>query len=193
MDFVMIKRQAKTGMQGGWLMGAICVLLYGLIDFAVSTIVVGSLLVTVPLSYGLVAYFMRQNDYHQQDLNLLFSGFSRFVDTMVAGLLISLIIAVGLVFLIIPGIIFACAYSMTFFIMAENPTISGIDAMKASWDLMNGHKWEYFCLMFSFIGWAILCLLTCGIGFLFLQPYMTVASLHYYRLIAHGYSGQIKA
>ena len=179
MDFVMIKRQAKTGMQGGWLMGAICVLLYGLIDSAASTIVVGSLLVTGPLSYGLVAYFMRQNDYHQQDLNLLFRGFSRFVDTMVAGLLISLIIAVGLVFLIIPGIIFACAYSMTFFIMAENPTISGIDAMKASWDLMNGHKWEYFCLMFSFIGWAILCLLTCGIGFLFLQPYMTVASLHY--------------
>lgn len=193
MNFALIKQQAKAGMAGGWFMGALCMLVCSLVNSAASTIVVGSLLIAGPMAYGTVAYFMHQNDYHQQDLNRLFSGFSRFVDTMVAGLLMSLAISVGLVLLIVPGIIIACGLSMTFFIMAENPNISGVDALKASWNLMNGHKWEYFCLMFSFIGWAILSVLTCGIGFLFLSSYITVTELHYYRLIAHGYSGGIKA
>lgn len=188
MNFAHIKCQARSGMEGGWWMGALVILIYGLVNSAASSIIVGSLLIAGPISYGLVAYFTYQNDFHRQDLNLLFSGFSRFVETFVAGLLQSLAIAIGYMILIVPGIILTCGFSMTFYIMTENPTISGVDALKASWNLMKGHKWQYFCFMLSFIGWMLLSILTCGIGCFFLAPYMITAQLHYYRAIAHNYT-----
>lgn len=38
--------------------------------------------------------------------------------------------------------------------------------------MMDGHKWEYFVLQLSFIGWGILSILSLGIGFLWLKPYV---------------------
>ena len=46
--------------------------------------------------------------------------------------------------------------------------------------MMEGHKMQFFLLQLSFIGWALLCLLTLGIGFFFLQPYMSVATASFY-------------
>ena len=42
--------------------------------------------------------------------------------------------------------------------------------------MMDGNKMKLFMLDLSFIGWAILCLFTFGIGFFFLQPYMQAIS-----------------
>ena len=52
--------------------------------------------------------------------------------------------------------------------------------------MMNGHKMDFFCLQLRFIGWALLCVITCGIGFLWLAPYMTAASLNFYRQLRYG-------
>ena len=88
--------------------------------------------------------------------------------------------------LIVPGIIVACGLSMTFFIMVDDPNISGIDALQQSWNMMRGRKWDYFCLQFRFIGWLLLAILTCGIGMIFLQPYMVAASQNFYRKLRYG-------
>ena len=53
--------------------------------------------------------------------------------------------------------------------------------MFASKKLMDGHKGELFMLGLSFIGWEFLCVLTCGIGYLFLNPYMNAAHAAFYR------------
>jgi uncharacterized membrane protein len=50
--------------------------------------------------------------------------------------------------------------------------------------MMHGNKWRLFCLELSFIGWGILCLLTCGIGFLWLSPYMFQAEAAMYHEIS---------
>ncbi len=75
---------------------------------------------------------------------------------------------------------------MTFFIMADDPNISGIDALKMSWNLMNGQKMNLFCLYLRFIGWMILAIITCGIGYLWLAPYMTATTLNFYRQLRYG-------
>ena len=67
------------------------------------------------------------------------------------------------------------------FIMAENPDMTPREALRASSDLMEGHRWELFCLRFSFIGWEILAGLTLGIGALFLNPYMNAAEMAFYK------------
>ena len=45
---------------------------------------------------------------------------------------------------------------------------------------MDGYKLQYFFLGLSFIGWMLLCLLTLGIGFLWLIPYIQVTYAKFY-------------
>lgn len=58
--------------------------------------------------------------------------------------------------LVIPGIVKSYSYAMTPFILSENPEMSANDAITASRELMDGHKWDLFCLYLSFIGWNLL-------------------------------------
>ena len=46
---------------------------------------------------------------------------------------------------------------------------------------MRGNRWRLFCLGFSFIGWSLLCVLTLGIGTLWLRPYEEAAWAAFYR------------
>ncbi|MBY6037267.1 DUF975 family protein [Fictibacillus nanhaiensis] len=82
--------------------------------------------------------------------------------------------------LIIPGIIKGLAYSQTYYVLKDQPDIGINKAITESRKLMKGYKWKFFVLQLSFIGWVILCLLTLGIGFLWLAPYMSSSSAAFY-------------
>lgn len=82
--------------------------------------------------------------------------------------------------LIIPGIIKAYAYAMTEFILEDDDEVSNNEAIERSMQMMEGHKMELFLLDLSFIGWYILSILTLGIGFLWLSPYMKSARAAFY-------------
>jgi uncharacterized membrane protein len=75
-------------------------------------------------------------------------------------------------------------YAMSDYILAENPEMPPSDALAESKRMMHGNKWRMFCLELSFIGWGILCLCTCGIGFLWLSPYMFQAEAAMYHEIS---------
>ena len=106
--------------------------------------------------------------------------------TFLTSLLMQIFITLWTLLFIIPGIIATYAYSMTYYILDEHPDMKPMEAIRRSKELMRGHKWEYFCLQFSFIGWWILSIFTLGIGFLFLSPYMEQANYVFYYNIAHG-------
>ncbi|MGG0289373.1 DUF975 family protein [Bacillus pacificus] len=78
------------------------------------------------------------------------------------------------------------SYSMTYYVMVEKPEYSVSQAMKESKNLMKGHKLDLFLLWLSFIGWAILAIFTLGIGFLWLSPYVSTTTAHFYRYISKG-------
>ncbi len=165
-------------------MAALVTFIMALIEGALSATYVLVLLVAGPLSYGYFLYLNRQVDYKQQDLNLLFEGFTKhFAQSLIAGLLISLSVGIGCLLLFVPGIILACGFSMTYLIMIDRPEMSGVDAMKASWNLMKGQKWSYFCLCFRYIGWILLSLITFGILMMWIQPYMYTAQIGFYRKV----------
>ena len=88
--------------------------------------------------------------------------------------------------LIVPGIIKAFSYAMTPYIMVEHPEYSASEAINASCELMRGHKWELFCLYLSFIGWAFLSVITCCIGFFWLEPYISVSQAAFYKDLKNG-------
>lgn len=183
---VLLMRRAKAQLQNKWVNIAIGSLIYLLLICLAGYTYIGELILYGPLTLGYVIYIACNIDTGRNDFNLLFKGFERFVDTLVAGLLYSVAVSVGMVLLIVPGIILACGFSMTFFLMLDDRNLSGIDALQKSWNMMKGYKWEYFCLQFRFIGWILLSILTCGIGYIFLYPYMTTANLNFYRKLRYG-------
>ena len=81
---------------------------------------------------------------------------------------------------IVPGIIAAYRYAMAPYIMAEHPELTASEAIEQSKTMMNGNKGRLFCLGFSFIGWILLAALTCGIGTVFLAPYIKAANTAFY-------------
>ena len=85
--------------------------------------------------------------------------------------------------LIIPGIIKAFAYSQAMYIIAENPEMNAMDALKRSEEMMKGHKMEMFVLGLSFIGWILLGMLTLGLLYIWLLPYMNATMTIFYNNI----------
>ena len=91
---------------------------------------------------------------------------------------------VGFVVFIIPGMIIGLALTMVNFIIADNPDISPFEALKKSYQMMKGFKWKYFCLFFRFVGWFILGVVTIGIGFLWVTPYLSMSAVIFYENIS---------
>ena len=69
---------------------------------------------------------------------------------------------------------------MTPYIAYDRPDLDADDCIHESRMMMKGYKWKLFCMDLSFIGWAILCLFTLGIGFLWLQPYIEASHAKFY-------------
>lgn len=140
-------------------------------------------LIFAPLNLGIAICFLKFIRTRDFDLEDLFKGFNNYVTALIAQVLMTIFIALWTLLLIIPGIIAEIKYSMTFYIIADNPEISALDAIDKSKKMMDGHKWEYFCLQLSFIGWGILSIITCGIGFIWLVPYVKTSNTYFYENI----------
>lgn len=117
----------------------------------------------------------------------LFSYFRYGGKIILANLLKTLFIVLWSLLFVIPGILAAYNYAMVPYILAEHPELSAKQALKESKDLMYGHRWRLFCLGISFIGWSFLCVLSCGVGYLWLTPYMQAATADFYREISGTY------
>ena len=61
--------------------------------------------------------------------------------------------------LYVPGLVKTFSYAMTEYVAVDHPDWSANECITESRRLMDGHKWRYFCLMLSFIGWFILVVL----------------------------------
>ncbi len=94
----------------------------------------------------------------------------------------SLIILIGALYVLFIGFLvrLELMFSMTYFVHIDQPELPIWDAMKESRRLMNGHKWELFCLQLTFIGWYFLSILTLGIGFIWLIPYAYATTAVFY-------------
>ena len=85
---------------------------------------------------------------------------------------------------IIGGAIKTFSYYLCGFILAENPTMKGGDAIALSRKMMNGHKWECFLLELSFVPWHLLSLATFGLSSLFYSSaYLSAARCEFYAAV----------
>lgn len=108
-------------------------------------------------------------------------GFDNFGRKLGGYLWMELFIYLWSLLFVIPGIIKAISYALTPYILADCKNVRATDALKLSMRMMEGHKWEYFVLGLSFIGWMLLTFLTCGLLYVFyVGPYMNNTFAGYY-------------
>ncbi len=130
---------------------------------------------------SIVTYFISFSKGEILGTSTLFDGFSSFGKNFVTYLLVVLFTYLWSLLLIIPGIIKSLSYSMTFYILTDNPNLTAREAITESRKMMNGYKGKLLLLGLSFIGWAILATLSLGIGYLWLIPYMQLTMAHFYQ------------
>ena len=139
-------------------------------------------LLALPLSWGLTVSLLRNHREESVDLENLFDGFrgGRYTRVFCALFLVNLFTFLWTLLLIIPGIMKAFSYALTPYILLDEPELTARQAITRSCEIMQGRRWKLFCLSLSFIGWGILSLLTFGIGFLWLAPYMNASIAAFY-------------
>lgn len=150
-----------------------------------------NLLIAGPLQLGVVIFFLaiaRQQP--NPEFGLAFSGFQRFGTALLALILVTLFTLLWMLLLIIPGIIASFRYALTFYVLADNPEMGALEAINRSKALMNGNKWKLFCLGWRFIGWVLIGVLTCGIGLLWVMPYMQTSVSRFYDDVRGAQTGQ---
>ena len=133
------------------------------------------------MSMGRATYSLNLIDGVEAEFADLFVGFRRFYDALIMNVVSILMVFLGMLLFVVPGIILGYAYAMAPYILAETPDISGTEALRLSRQMMKGHKWELFWLELTFIGWSILAAFTLGLGNLALAPYQGVSKASFYR------------
>ena len=143
-----------------------------------------ALLVSGPLTVGLGMYCLRVWRGEETSLEQVFTdGFSNYGHTLGGTLRMALFTFLWSLLFVIPGIVKGFAYSMTPYILGDCPKVSATDALKLSMRMMKGHKFEYFVLQLSFIGWGLLSALTLGIlNIFYVSPYFNLSCAGYYAL-----------
>ncbi len=176
--------QAQDALTGRWGLAVGTFLVYFLIVVMIQLIpivgAIGGLLIGGPMSVGIAIFSLAIARKEDASLNQIFEGFKNFGTALGTYFLVALFTLLWMLLLIIPGIIAAISYSQVFFILAEDSSIGAMDAITKSKEMMNGYKWKYFFLGLRFFGWALLCILTLGIGFLWLAPYAEVSYANFY-------------
>ncbi|MBQ7182255.1 MAG: DUF975 family protein [Bacteroidaceae bacterium] len=194
----------RADLSGRWLEAAMLTFVFCIISGIFSATFVGAFnlwlpgvgsactLLLIPMAWSFTVVFLtnrRREDSDPFDIGHLFDGYrnGQFLRIFTTILLEGIYIFLWCLLFIIPGIIKAFSYSMTTYILRDYPELKNNAAIELSMDMMQGHKADLFWLYLTFIGWGILCLLTLGIGFFWLEPYMEASIANFYEDVKAEY------
>jgi uncharacterized membrane protein len=189
-DNLTLMRASREALRGKWGVAILTFFIFSLLTTTSGTLRAHGSVLTLsstltliiggPLALGAAIFSLSISRGKEARLGQLFEGFDHFATALVTYLLLLLYVFLWMLLLIFPGIIAALGYSMTFYILADDPLIKPQDALKKSKSMMYGHKEKLFYLCLRFLLLAILCILTLGIGFLWLVPYVHVTMAKFY-------------
>jgi uncharacterized membrane protein len=187
---ITLMREARESLRGKWGLAILTFFIYTLLTTTSgstrlygSMLTISSMLTLIiggPLALGAAIFSLSISRGKEAMLEQIFQGFNNFSTALIAYLLIILYVLLWALLLIVPGIIAALGYSMVFYILADDPLIKPQDALKKSKSMMDGYKMKLFYLCLRFFLLALLCILTLGIGFFWLIPFIHVTMAKFY-------------
>ena len=175
-----LRAEARAALSGKWTMAALVTLIYLVISVGLSYLPINAVLrymliyiVMLPVGYGYSVLFLdvfrKTGDV---ELGKLFDGFKDFSRVFCTLLLMVVYTILWTLLLIVPGIMKSYSYAMTAFILRDEPQLKNNEAIEKSMRMMEGHKMNLFVLDLTFIGWILLGIVTCGLGLLWVEPYI---------------------
>ena len=187
-----IRRQAREQLGGkifatNWLMLLVVGLMSSLINSVAAGVTsfvggIGAFVIAGSLAYGM-ARTTTNLARGQEKIDILdfFKGFTDgFLRIFLLGLMTNLFVMLWSLLFVIPGIVKSYSYAMAPFIMQDDPNKDWKQCIDESRAMMDGHKAQLFLLDLSFIGWILLGLLCCGVGVMFVTPYINQARANFY-------------
>ena len=138
------------------------------------------ILLTRPLMYGAFLVYLRAVKNRRVVVKDMFDVSQNYLNVVLANLFVLVIVAVGTVLFIIPGIFLACRLSFTIFLVTDRK-MEAVEAVKESWRLTAGHSWTILLIAMVAIPISILGLACFGIGIVGAMMWvgMAHASLYY--------------
>jgi uncharacterized membrane protein len=100
-----------------------------------------------------------------------------------AHILTGIALFIGFICLIVPGIILAVGLAFVPYLVVERG-LGPIEAMKESWRITKGHKWNLFLLGLVFLGLLILGVIALFVGMFVAIPVAMIAGAHAYRTLS---------
>ncbi|WP_031537769.1 MULTISPECIES: DUF975 family protein [unclassified Bacillus (in: firmicutes)] len=209
MKIKQIKTEARQALRGYWGKGVFISFIYFFVSMVLTTIVdilfsggihnwlyqeyspVGSefgnfiiSLLYIPLTVGIIWFYLGLVRTENPQVSQIFSIYTNValsVKLIGTNIMIGIFTFLWSLLFLIPGIIKGLAYSQTMLLLKDNPEFGIFEAITESRRRMDGYKWKYFLLGLSFIGWGLLCILSIGIGFLWLIPYVYTSNAAFYQ------------
>lgn len=150
-------------------------------NFGVSPLVI---LITGPMTLGLYIFTLAFLNEESLEFKKIFSGFKFYFKALFASVIYLVVVLIGFVLFIIPGIVFAMMFSQVYFIIADNPEVGVIEAFKQSKAMMHGHKWQFFKLSLRYAFYFLLGIFTLFIWWLWLIPQNYISFGLFYKNIS---------
>ena len=146
-----------------------------------------SLFITPPIGVGLALFFLNIHSGNKLEIKTIFNPFKDvWVNSVLAYFMMIVIILIGFILFFIPGVIATLMFSQVLYIIAEDNKIDPYNALVKSKKMMEGNKWKLFKIMLIILLLAIVCILTLGIGFIWLAPYQNAVYAKFYNVIKEG-------
>ncbi len=142
-----------------------------------------------PIEIGGCRFFI-ENSYEKASAGKLGFAFKKgtYGNAVLTLFLRNLYIALWSLLLVVPGIVKSYEYRLIPYLLADDPKMPREDAFRISKEMMNGQKMEAFILDFSFIGWALLSMITFGIaGIFWVNPYVQATNAELFLSLRNQY------
>ena len=81
---------------------------------------------------------------------------------------------------LILGMYVSLTFHLVYFVMIDDENLSMIRALKHTMKMVKTHRMRYLYMQLSFLGMLLLCGLSFGLGFLWVQPYMAHTTTLFY-------------
>ena len=198
MENKQIMKEAQESLKGKWGVSIAACLIVTIITIMVSltggSIInedwggnILSLLIVPPMGVGMALFFLNLYDGNKLEIKTIFNPFKEvWLNSVLAYFMMIVIILIGSILFIVPGIIASLMFSQVFYIIAEDNKIDPYNALVKSKKLMEGNKWKLFKIILIIILLAIVCILTLGIGFIWLAPYQNAVYAKFYNVVKEG-------
>jgi uncharacterized membrane protein len=158
-------------------------------DIAVAGAIFGFLglvygiLISGPVDYGVAFANLKAARGDKLEIKDMFEAFKNYWNAVLASLLVFVIIIIGLVLLIVPGIIFACKLVFTPYLVVDRK-MEVLEAIKESWRMTGGHAWTVFFIGLLAIPIGIAGLICFGVGVIISIMWVTITFASLYHAVS---------